>query len=258
MSNLGTLSGEAQPGYLDFDPSITAFKVAAAPTQPTLGNGNAWGRYFVKPSGLCHYYGAVEFGSTSTYGANDSVWAFRLPVPANRSSGGADIPIGAAWTRKALTDDPCPTMSLIPTLMDPIQGGFQGAHTAEDYYLQLFVPYMLSYGTGTITATTGNLVTHVLGNAASGYTPHAYDVHAIGTETPSSNTGAITVGATSTTQITFEVKADPGASDFDFAWKVRSEPNSGVEFSLLLSYGHPWQFASGHVIGWNVEYEARR
>lgn len=260
MSNRGTLSGlnDANYSYQDFDPFIKAFKYIGSATDPVLGNGSAWARFQVKPSGLVHYYGAIEFGSTSTYGATDEVWGLRLPVPANRSSGGADIPIGTAWTRKALTDDPCPTMSLVPTLMDPMPG--QAYQTEEDNYAQFFVPYLLSYGTGTITVTTGNTITHNLGNSASGYTPAAYDVHTIATEVPSTNTGAIICESTSSTQASFAVKADPGASDLDFAWKIRSEPNQtgGVLFTLLMSYGHPWRQSTGHVIGWNLEYEARR
>lgn len=258
MSNLGVLTGNARTGYADYDPVLKAFKYAGSATDPAIGNGNAWGRFHAKPSGLVHCFGAIEFGSTSTYGATDEMWGIRLPVPANRSSGGADIPIGSAWCRKALTDDPCPTMGLVPTLMDPMPGA--GWQSDEDNYLQLFVPQVLAYGTGTITAVSGNAITHSLGNATTGYTPSAYDVHAIATETPSANTGAITFESSSATQVVFAVKTDPGVSDMDFAWKIRSEPNStgGINFTLLLSQGFPWQFASGHVIGWNVEYEARR
>jgi hypothetical protein len=255
MSNLGTLTGAQQPGYFDYQPDLVAFSFTGAPTQPVLADGTAWGRAFVKPSGLVHAFGAITFGSSSTYGASDTVWGIKLPVPANRSSSGADIPIGSAWTRKALSDDPCPTMSLVPTLMDPVN---LANRTAEDYFMQLFCPYLLAYGTGTITATTGNTITHNLGNAATGYIPSAFDVHAIGTETPTANAGAIGVESTSATQVSFAVKTDPGLSDLDFSWKIKSEPNASAEFALLVSYGHPWRQASGHVIGWNVEYEARR
>ncbi len=258
MSNRGLYLGDGQPGYQDFDTRLVAFYQAGTPTQPAIGDGNIWSRFFVKPNGLVHFYGAVEFGSTSTYGASESVWGIELPVEANRSSGGADIPIGSAWCRKALANDPCPTMSLVPTLMDPIPGGWHGHQTHEDKYMQFFLPYLLSYGTGTITATTGNTFSHGLGNAAYGYTPNAADVQVIYTENPTTGPGAHYVSATSTTQVTLGVKTDPGASDLDYAWKVKSEPNSSVQFSLLVSQGHPWSFASGHVIGWNVEYEARR
>lgn len=258
MANRGVLSGVSQIGYEDYDPELKAFVPAGVslPTDPVLGNGTAYARFNLQPNGRVHYYGALTFGSTSTYGSGDYTWGISLPVPANRSSGGADIPIGDAYIRKALTDDPCSLVNLVPTLMDPLEPGARQSN--EDRWMQFFSPYLLAYGTGTITATTGNLITHNLGNAATGFTPSAYDVHIVCTETPSTAPGLTYVVSTSSTQVDIGVRTDPGASDLDFAWKIKAEPNASTYLTLLVSYGVPWRQASGHVIGWDVEYEARR
>lgn len=254
MSSRGVYRGLQRPGWQEYTPDLRGFSASTEPTQPALGNSTLYGRYLVKPSGLVVVQGGITFGSTATFGANDQVYGIRLPVPANRSSGGADLPIGAAWAWQGAAASPQLNVQLTPTLMDPIAGG-GGAQSNEDYWAQLFCPYVLALGTGTITSgNTSVTITHGLVD----YIPNASDVLIVPTATTSNNCLPFYVDTPTATTFDVHVKSNPGASGFAFSWKLRGEPNSSANFCILANHNRPWVWASGHSITWNLTYEGRR
>lgn len=256
MSNNGILGGARRNGYQTHDVQLRGFISSGTPTQPMLKNSTKVARWVRKPNGLVHYYGQIAFGSdmsSGDFGSGETVWGLSLPVPANRSSGGADLPIGTGFAWQGSSANPSVNMTMIATLMDPLAGG-GGAQTQEDSYAQLFVPYLLSYGTGTITSgTTSTTITHNLG-----HTPVAYDIHIRPTNNTTANPGHIYVDTIGATTFAVNCKNNPSTSGLSFSWKARAEPNGSTTFDLLAARNKPWTWASGHVLGWNLTYEARR
>lgn len=255
--NRGVLTGTARPGFQLWEPTLRAFVTAgtAAPTQPALGNATRWAEFMVKPTGRVFYRGGITFGSTTTYGAGEHVWAVDLPVPANRSSGGADIPVGRAWAWQGTAASPQLNVVLTPTLMDPFEPG--GRQSQEDSWLHFFTPYVLAKGTGTIASgATAVTVTHGLVD----FDASAYDVQVVPTATTTNNCGIWFVDTVTATGFNVNVRSNPGASGFAFAWKVRGEPNGTPDggLGLLINRNRPYSHVSGHSIAWSVEYEARR
>lgn len=254
MTNRGALDGLGPGLWQKYEPTIRGFHASTSPTQPSLGtDSTVYGEYWSNGQGRVMCRGAIQFGSTATYGSGESVWGVSLPVPANRSSGGADLPIGNAWLWQGSAADPQLNMQSIPTLMDPLAGG-GGNQTNEDNYFQLFIPYMVSYGTGSFASSaTSATVTHGLA-----VTPVAYDITVVPTNNPSSTPKTIWIDTITSTQFNVNITTASTTTPMTFSWKARAECNSTANFSLLASSLKPWVWASGHVISWQIEYEARR
>lgn len=66
--------------------------------------------------------------------------------------------------------------------------------------------------------TTSIAITHNLS-----YTPNAEDITVIGKENPTNSVGTIWVDTIGATQFTVNVENDPGASGWDFGWRVDTE-----------------------------------
>jgi hypothetical protein len=251
--NYGTPDGLDAGLWKQFDPQIAGFSFAGTGiTQPNLSTCPRYGQFWQSGQGRVMYQGAIQFDSTVSFGSGETVWGLRLPVPANRSSGGADLPIGNAWLWQGSSADPQLNMQAIPTLMDPLlPGGNQGM---EDYFFQLFNSYLISYGTGSIaTSATSTTITHNLG-----VTPAAYDIHITCTNNPSTTPKLVYVSNIGATTFDVNVGTSSATTGLTFAWKCRAEPNSSTGFSLLVNHLKPWVWASGHVVSWQIEYEARR
>ncbi len=258
MPNPGTPSGlTAELGWHSYQPTqpiLVCFSLTGAVTQPLLGASSVVAHYqHEKQTGTVRYQGFIQFSSDATFGSSDQVWGVRLPVPAYRSLGGADVPIGNgyAWQGSAGNRN----MPLRATLMDPLGFG-GGAQTNEDYFCQFFLPYMLATGSGAITsAATSTTITHGLGT-----TPNAFDIQIMPTATTTNNIVMYYVDTITSTQFNVNVRTAPGASTFAFNWKARCEPNGVAAFDLLVNSGRPFGggWASGYLLGWNVEYQARR
>lgn len=252
MPTQGLYKGLTRPGWQEYTPELRGF--GGTPVQPDLGNAFGYGRYLVKPSGLVTYQGGITFGSTTSFGSGEQVWGVRLPVPANRSSGGADLPIGNAWAWQGTAASPQINVPLTPTLMDPITAG-GGSQSNEDYYAQFFLPYLIAVGTNTIASgTTSVTVTHGL----AAWTPAAYDITIMPTATTTNNCLPFYVDTIDADSFNVNVKSNPGASGFAFSWKVRGEPNNSSTFDLLVNHRRPFVWGSGHTLAWNLTYEARR
>ncbi len=253
MSNNGVLAGQRRSGYQTHDVRLRGFISSGTPTQPSLGSSVTVARWARKPNGLIHYYGQITFASDATFGSGETVWGLSLPVLANRSSGGADLPIGSGFAWQGSAANPSVNMTMVATLMDPLSGG-GGAQTQEDSWAQFFCPYLLSWGTGTIASgSTATTITHNLGN-----TPVAYDIHIRPTNNTTNNPGHIYVDTLGATTFAVNCKANPGASGLSFSWKARVEPNGSTTFDLLAARNKPWTWAATHILGWNLTYEARR
>jgi hypothetical protein len=257
MPNRGIVNGlGTELGWQLFTPSqpiIRAFTAPgdAAATQPLLGASVVNARYrYDRQVGNVKYQGNIRFSSDATFGSGDDVWGLLLPIPANRVLGGADQPVGngMAWQGTAGNRN----LMLRPTLMDPLP--FGGQQSNEDYYVQFFIEHYLATGTGTITsAATSVTITHGLGG-----TPAAYDIHVMPTASTTNSIVMYWVDNIGPTSFQVNVRTAPGASGFNFSWKAMALPNDVANFDLLLNSTRPFGWASGYVLGWNVEYQARR
>jgi hypothetical protein len=259
VTNRGVRTGTTQSEWKTYTPILAAaiYSGHTTPTQPAIVNGTSKGRYWRHPSGLVFAQGQIVFGSSDTFGSGDDFWCFSLPFPALRLS--TDQPIGSGMGWQGASANPSLNIALTPTLMDPAVAMIgDGSNTEEDNWLQLFAPYGLTMGTGTITSgNTSVTVNHLLP-----ITPIASDIHLIGTATTTNQCGALYVDTIGTTSFNANVRSNPGASGAAFAWKMRAEPN-GPNASLsggclLISSTGPWTWASGHQISFQVAYEARK
>jgi hypothetical protein len=255
--NRGVLSGLSQDAgwklYQPNEPILRAFHQSAAPTQPLLGAATVNAHYFYdRTTGNVKYQGYIQFASDTTFGSSDQVWGVRLPVPAYRVLGGADLPIGNGWAWQGSAGNR--NVPLRATLLDPLVP--DGNRTNEDYYLQFFLPWMIATGSGTITSpATSTTITHGLGS-----TPAAYDITLTPTASTTSSIVMYYVNTITSTQFNVNVRSDPGASGFNFNWRALALPNNSSTFDLLVNSARPFGsgWASGYVLGWNVEYQARR
>lgn len=221
------------------------------PTQPLLGSSMVLARYrHDRQSGLVFYQGSIQFASDASFGSGEDFWAVHMPVPAYRSLGGADLPIGNGWAWKGSAGNS--NQMLRCTLADPF---FPIAGTAEDNYLQFFIDQNIASGTGSITSTnTTTTITHNLGA-----TPNAQDIRIVGTSNPTNNVQVVYVTGITSTQFVVNVKNSPGTNPFNFSWKIMQEPNASTVMDLLVNSLRPLgPWASGYVLGWNVMYQARR
>lgn len=251
--NNALYDGLAAGLFKDYKPQLKGFNFTnGAITQPLLNSAATYGRYYDNGQSLIVYSGSIQFASDTTFGSGESVWGISLPVPANRSLGGADIPLGYSWLWQGSAADPQVNMTCTPTLMDPLYpGGNQGG---EDRYFQVFLPYLISFGTGSIaTSATSTTITHNLGE-----TPSARDVRVQATNAPSTTPKSIYVSNLTSTTFDVNVVSSSSTTGLTFAWEVVALPNSSSEFALLMNHTRPWTWASGHSISWQIEYEARR
>lgn len=263
MPNRGIVPGlKSEVGWQTFDRGndmLRAFAASGTPTQPALNSATIRAGYtYDRQTGTVVYEGAIQFASDTTFGSSDHVWGLLLPVPAFRSLGGADLPIGNgfAWQGSAGNRN----MGMRATLMDPLIGG-GGNNSNEDYYAQFFVPYLLASGTATLVGTTPTTINHNLG-----MTPVAYDFTIMPTATTTSNYTHVFVDTITSSQANLTCRATPGASNLSVAWKCRAEPNGSSTLDLLLNSQRPFQaasagatcWASGYVLAWHLRYQARR
>ncbi len=251
MPNYGLRSGTSQGAWQDYVPELRGFSATgAAITQPVLVNNPSfpnWGRWIREPTGTVRDRGQITFGTGTVFGTGENVYAKKLPYPANRSSGGADLPLGEAWGWQNLVSNQ--NMIFTPTLLDPLLPGGKGGN--ENEYAQFFNSRIRGSGTGVITsAATSVVITHGLP-----YTPTVLDIRIVPTATTTSNTGIWYIDTITSTQFTVNLKAAPGASTFIFSWAVEGDPNGSTLLDLLVSHLKPWTWAVGHTIGWNFVYE---
>lgn len=254
MPNRGILPGlKSEAGWQTYNRNdlLRAFTFGGTPTQPTLGSSTVNAQYsHDRQTGTVAYQGMIQFASDATFGSGDHVWAVRLPVPAYRSLGGADLPVGTGWAWQGSAGNR--NMALRATLMDPLTP--DGNQTNEDYYAQFFLPYMLATGSGTITsAATSVTITHGLGT-----TPAPEDITITPTGTTTNNIVMWYIDTITSTQFNVNVRTAPGASTFPFNWKARAEPNGSATFDLLTNSLRPFTWASGYVLAWHLRYQARR
>jgi len=261
VANRGLLRGLGIEGWKFYDPAwySTVQPGSPAPTQPAIGNGTIRGRYTRTPAGVCIAQVQLIAGSTTSFGTGDA-YILGLPKPGNRWTAAlglstADIPIGTGLAWQGTAANPSLTMPLIPTLADPLTP--LNLQTNEDYFAHLFIQQSIAYGTGSIlSGTTSVTVTAPLGQSAS-----AYDIRVVPTATTSNNPGILYVDSISYSNpnlsFNVNVRTNPGASNLPFAYKVRAEPESTVNFAQLLNYQRPWTMASGHGLFAQFVYESR-
>jgi hypothetical protein len=237
-------------------PILASFAVGGGATQPVLGASQIVAHYFHdRQVGKVFYQGYIQFSSDATYGSGDNLWGVRLPVPALRVLGSADLPIGSGMAWQGTVSNR--NMPLRATLMDPFPGGMTGGNnTQEDKYMQFFLPHLLATGTGSIgSGATSTTITHGLGG-----TPVEYDINIRPTSNATNNVGYWYITNCTSTQFTVNVQTQPGTNAFNFSWKARMEPNGVNVLDLLVNSARPFGggWAGGYVLGWSVEYQARR
>jgi hypothetical protein len=177
-------------------------------------------------------------------------WIFTLPYPANRASGGADLPIGTALLWQGPSANPAPLMLGQISLADPnLPWASQGE---EDKHCQVFLQNMVAYGTASqASGSTGVTVAHGLPG-----TPNAFDFNLVMTNTPSTNPQWASIQNIGATTFDIIVKASSTTTPATFAWSCKPFPGSSL--FQLLGTGRPWNWAAGHSIGLLFQYEARR
>lgn len=256
MPNRGVIQGvRAENTWQLFNPGVPAILRAYAqsgtPTQPALGASTVNAQYlYDRATGTVAYNGLIQFSSDATFGSSDHVWAIRLPVPAYRSLGGADLPIGTGWAWQGSAGNR--NVALRATLMDPMLSDGQGG--GEDYYAQFFLPYLIATGTGQLTSgNTAVTITHGLGS-----TPAAYDINVVPTNAASTAPGEIYVDTITSTQFNVNVRSSATTTPQAFSWKARAEPNGSATLDLLTNSTRPFAWASGYVLSWHLRYQARR
>lgn len=238
--------------WRDYTPELWAFNPSGGTTQPIASDLRyRQGRYLHTFEDLVTVRAKIEFLAGDTLGTAGSggIWAVRLPVPASRAAG-ADQPIGSAMLWQGAAANPAPLMVGQVSLMDPIIGG--GSQGQEDSFIQVFCQSSVAFGTATITsAATSVTVTHGLA-----FTPNAYDIRVVPTNTSTTNTQWCSVQNIGATTFDIVVKVAPGASTATYSWKIDAFPTTG--FDVLMAHNKPWTWAAGHIIGLDLTYEARR
>lgn len=243
-------------GWQNYRPLLRGFSfLGGGITQPILSDErNSIGRYTITNQGFVKGQAQITFAAADALGSGETVWGIRLPFPANRSSGGADLPIGTAFLWQGSAANPQLNLIGQVTLMDPLEPA--GSQGREDSFVQVFLSKLISFGSVTFgSASLTSTVTHGL---ASGYTPNAYDIKLTLTNTPSTNPQWISAQNIGATTFDIVLRASATTTPATVAWKIESEPNNSSGFALLMNSQKPWAWAAGHSIGINFEYEARR
>ena len=275
--NDGLLDGLVTTGPQTFTPvgsPIQAFKTGGSPTQPTMGASILRAMYSLDGDGFCTYQGEIQFGTGFVPGAavggvvntafDDEVWGFRLPVPALRSLGGADLPIGRGWASGGTVNNRNQGTRI--TLMDPLAP--DGLFGNEDYYCQMFIQNLLSSGTSgeTNSPAFGSGATSVTITHGLGHTPNPLDIHVTWTNKPSTAPADWWVDTVTSTTFKLNLGASSTTTRATYAWKINALPNASANFDLLLNSARPFGILSGNtyawlpgmIIGWDVTYQVRR
>lgn len=262
MTNVGIIPGLQPSAGQDFVPKLVGF--GGSPTQTIIKDTRrAVGRYIINNQGLVVYSGSITFASGDTIGSGENIWGISLPFPANRSSGGADLPIGSAFLWQGSASNPQLVLTGLTSLMDPVAigGGSQGA---QDYYFQTFLTEIIAFGTGAFTSGATTCTIDASAQLGTTFTPNAYDLHIVPTNVPSTNAQWLSVqninSGTNAGTGKFDVviKASATTTPVQFAWRARAWPNTSATFAVLMNSQRPWAWANGHSIGWRVQYEAKR
>lgn len=253
MAFTGMPDGYKPLGWRPCDAILQGFVISgSAPTvQPANPTGTNGAKFLDLGNGLILFKFWFIFDANTVFGTGEHIWAVRLPIPANRASGGADLTDGTCLAWQGAAANPQLTMALRPSLMDPmLYGGNQGM---EDYFIQFFCPYLLSMGTGSIaSASTSTTVTHNLGS-----TPSAFDIQIMPTATTTTNPGVIYINNIGPTTFQVNTKTAPGAGGLSFAWKARMEPNGTTLLDVLANHTRPWLWAAGHQLTGTIVYEGQ-
>lgn len=173
-------------------------------------------------------------GVTNTTTTITSASAAFTSLDVNHVISGTDIPTGT--TIASVTNSTTAVLSAAAT----------GSHTG--------ITFTISPNVGFTSGATSITVNHGM----SGYTPVAYDIHIAKVNNPSSNSQWWNIANITSTGFDIVIKNSSTTTPAQFTWKIESEPNGSVGFSLLMSSSKPWTWAAGHSIGINFEYEARR
>lgn len=258
LTNPGLIPGLNADGWRRYEPKFLCAG-AGGETQPTgITNGSLtqppFGRYLI----LDHTAVIVEqqfaFFGSSGVGAG-AAYVMSLPFPANRWSGpgvAAPIPLGIGMCYFSGSVAPNANMPTTLTLADP----FASLAGAEDYYVQAYTQYLLSWGTGTIASGTAT-ITH-----RCGYAPRAEDIEITPTDAVNINTSSGLVKVLNITSTAFDVAVANTVSGMSFSWKVRGKPPTG-QAGALIGPTTPWDWtrATGATQG-NIfnqfTYEPRR
>lgn len=172
-------------------------------------------------------------------------YVMRLPVPARRrveidANRRCPIPLGRGMCYLSFVA-PLINVPVVPMLADK----YLSLGGAEDSWIQFAAPYVLSWGTESWSSGTSYTVTH-----KAGYTPSAYDIEIVQTDTViASNNGQLVVTATDATTFTVRNRAGTAPSSATgFNWKIRGEPPTGQN-GLLVSPTVPFDWTRYNYLG---------
>lgn len=228
--NTGVISNQGRDNWRVYRPQMLCAANGAV-THPSLvesadvGGGvyqqtqKPFGRWTIDEDGLvtaeimAELIGAATVGSGTAY-----VWS--LPVKARRPLPGEAMaaPLGTGMSYFSFLPAPNVNVLCVPTLADP----WSSLGGAEDFYCQMIAPYVLSWGTDTVTSGASGVTT----NHRCGFAVSAYDIEVVptdadlGTGSPYHYISSIT-----STQMTIAHRTTATA-DHALSWKVRAEPSS--------------------------------
>lgn len=200
---------------------------------PTLANGNPYqfGRYVRDPD-TNFVTAEIQFATVgATTLGEGAAWVFSLPVPARRtveldaSTRNCPVPIGTGLCYWSFVPVPNANVPCIVTLAD----AFPSLAGGEDSWVQLYAPYILSWGSESTRSGTDAVT------ARAGFPVNARDVEIVQTN------GALTAAqscpvVTTSSDTTFTVRNRAGSapgSAWTFDWKIRAEPPAGQTGALV-------------------------
>lgn len=261
----GLYPGATVGTWVDYVPEIRGFSaLGGGITQPIWTEGSRFGRYMIGLDGIVNFEILLTIASTDVLGSGEDVWGFGLPFPANRSSGGADLPEAGAFLWQGSASNPQLNQFCSVSLMDPLSpGGTQGN---EDYFCQIFIAELLAFGSGVVTfassATTANV--SYASQLGTVFTPNAYDIKLVPQNTPSTSPVVLypsninSGGNAGTGSFDATIKTASTTTPLQFLWQIRAWPNSSAGFAVLVNHQRPWTWATGHVLSITGRYEPRR
>lgn len=187
----------------------------------------------------------VLVGTGATAGSGGPL-LLRLPTPARRAieldaNRNCPIPLGTGMCYLSVIA-PFVNVPVVPTLADR----YASLGGNEDSWIQLYAPYVVSWGTLTGTGTGANQsVAH-----RAGFAVDARDVELVPTSTAqSSASGLFAVIATDSTNITVASRtAGSISASQTISWKVRAEPPTG-QTGALVSPTTPFDWSRFTIFG---------
>jgi hypothetical protein len=187
---LGVLAGTRVLDWVPCDTELRGFVVSgsAPSTQPSNPTGTNFAKYLDLGNGLILFKFHFVFDANSVFGTGEHIWAVRLPVPANRASGGADLTDGTAlaWQGSAANPQLCDGVAAVVDGPDAVRRQSRDGGLLHPVLLP--APDGDGHRLDQPTTRPARPITHNVGS-----TPSAFDINVVPTATTGTNPGIIYV-----------------------------------------------------------------